>query len=585
MIRPPATTAPLSLVGLRGWLASAAFLLLASCASAPAAAPPTAPPDARVPVEAGGIPADTVGAALAPASPAPREAPASWHLLDAELDGVEGASVTRAKEDILAGRRPERVVVVAIIDSGVDTTHVALRPRLWQNPGERGGTGLDDDGNGYADDVRGWNFLGAPDGASVAEDTWEVTRLHALCTTPEAAPVAPPPLPDPQTCASVSEDFEARVAEARGFLANVEGIARALETVVPMLERAVGDSLTPTNVTALVPRDRQVQEARSFYLQLAELGATPADVRDAMDELRTQLAFKLNPEFDPRPTVGDDYTDSTQRLYGNPDVVGPDASHGTHVAGIVTSVFGDDAEAGVRIMSIRAVPDGDERDKDIANAIRYAVDNGAHVINMSFGKDYSPQKAVVDAAVRYADERGVLLVHAAGNEGRNLADGPAFPSRDYLDGGAAALWLEVGASSWRGADTLVAPFSNYGQDQVDLFAPGVDIMSTVPGGGFETNSGTSMAAPLVAGVAALIMAYFPDLTAADVRDILLETATRHRDRVVILPGDPMDPEIAGVDPASDSAPFQALSRSGGVLNARAALQRAAELAGRDPARE
>jgi len=577
MIRPPASSSALPPVGLRpglrSWLASAALVLLGACASSPPASPPPAPTAAPAPVEA--------PAMEAPAVDAPREAPASWHLLDAELDGVEGASVIRGREEVLGGRSPERVVVVAIIDSGVDTTHVALRPGLWQNPGERGGTGMDDDGNGYPDDVRGWNFLGAPDGASVAEDTWEVTRLHALCTAPDAAPPAPPPLPDASTCATVTEDFESRVAEARSFLANVEGIARALETVVPLLERAVGDSLTPANVTALVPRDRQIQEARAFYLQLAELGATPADVQDALDELRSQLEFKLNPEFDPRALVGDDYTDLTERIYGNPDVVGPDASHGTHVAGIVTSVFGDDAAAGVRIMSVRAVPDGDERDKDVANAIRYAVDNGAHIINMSFGKDWSPQKEVVDAAVRYADERGVLLVHAAGNDGRNLADRPAFPSRDYLDGGAAALWLEVGASSWRGADTLVAPFSNYGQDQVDLFAPGVDILSTVPGGGFEANSGTSMAAPLVAGVAALVMAHFPELSAADVRTILLETATRHPDRMVILPGDPMDPEVAGVDAASDAVPFRTLSVSGGVLNARAALRRAAELAGRD----
>jgi subtilisin family serine protease len=255
------------------------------------------------------------------------------------------------------------------------------------------------------------------------------------------------------------------------------------------------------------------------------------------------------------------------------------------VAGIVASVFA--GVPAVELMAVRAVPDGDERDKDVANAIRYAVDNGAHVINMSFGKGYSPQKAVVDEAVRYADERGVLLVHAAGNDGKDLADSPNFPSRSYLEGGEARNWITVGASSWRGADTLVAPFSNYGQAQVDLFAPGVDITSAVPGGGFEANSGTSMAAPLVAGVAALVMAYYPELTASQVRTVLLETATRHADRRVLRPGEPGGDDREGGGDGNDGAQgatsedtvaFGTLSVTGGVVNAWAALRRAGELA-------
>jgi len=216
------------------------------------------------------------------------------------------------------------------------------------------------------------------------------------------------------------------------------------------------------------------------------------------------------------------------------------------------------------------VPDGDERDKDVANAIRYAVDHGAQVINMSFGKAYSPQKAAVDAAVRYADSAGVLMVHAAGNDGNDLAKEPSFPTPFYEGGGRAQNWIEVGASSWKGRDSLAASFSNYGQAQVDLFAPGVDILSTVPGGGYERESGTSMAAPVVSGIAALLMAHYPSLKAADVKRILLETATRRPDQMVVPPG--------GGQPVR----FGTLSATGGVVNAYEAVRAAERVAGTRP---
>jgi subtilisin family serine protease len=218
-------------------------------------------------------------------------------------------------------------------------------------------------------------------------------------------------------------------------------------------------------------------------------------------------------------------------------------------------------------MGIRTVPDGDERDKDIAFAIRYAVDQGANVINMSFGKAYSPYKSVVDAAVKYADSKGVLMVHGSGNDGKDLASTESFPSPVYKDGtGRAVNWIEVGASSWKSNDSLVANFSNYGKAQVDVFAPGVDIYSTLPGGGYKKNSGTSMASPVVAGLAALIMSYYPTLTAADVKRVILESATRMGDKVVLRPGD-----------AGGSVRFGDLSVTGGIVNAYTALRMAEDL--------
>lgn len=549
---PPPLSTP-SRISMRPRSPLLLLLLPLAPACAPAVAPmPPAPPPA-------------VAAAPEPAAP-----PTPWHLLDPEVDGVAGASVERAYRELLAGRQPGRTVVIAVLDSGVDTAHVDLRANLWRNPGERPGTGRDDDGNGYPDDVFGWNFLGNPGGQSVNEDTWEVTRLYVGCTGEGTARAV---LPLKESCDDVVADFRRRRAEAEDLLATVEGIAEFLTEILPLLREATGQE-TPTAdaVAAIRTGGPRMQQARSFYLQLAAAGITPEEVEEALTQLRKQVKYNLNPDFDPRPLVGDRYEDLSERVYGNPDAMGPDASHGTHVAGIIGAIrengTGIDGVApAVRIMSVRTVPNGDEHDKDVANAIRYAVDNGAHIINMSFGKAYSPQKGEVDAAVRYADERGVLMVHAAGNDGENLAETPSYPTRNYLDGGRAELWIEVGASGPVAGDTLAASFSNWGANEVDLFAPGVDILSLVPGGGVKAQPGTSMAAPVVSGVAALLMAYFPELTPAQVRDILLESVTPFGHLEVARPGD------------GERVPFSTLSVTGGVVNAWRAVRRALEVVG------
>jgi len=232
----------------------------------------------------------------------------------------------------------------------------------------------------------------------------------------------------------------------------------------------------------------------------------------------------------------------------------------------------DGVATAVRLMSVRTVPDGDERDKDVANAIRYAVDNGAHIINMSFGKAYSPRKDVVDEAVRYAESRGVLMVHGAGNDGDDVSKDPDFPTPFYVAGGGgrAQTWIDVGASSWKGRDSLAASFSNWGA-QVDVFAPGVDILSTTPGGGYKRESGTSMAAPVVSGLAALLMAYYPQLTAADVKRIILESATRKGTQRVVRPGS-----------EGDLVPFSSLSATGGIVNAYNAVRMAEQMSATRP---
>ena len=500
------------------------------------------------------------GLALAGTAPALQAqamdtAQANWHLLDPTADRVPGIGAERAYRELLSGMQPRDTVVVAIIDSGIEVDHPDLAGVIWTNPREVAGNGRDDDNNGYVDDVHGWDFLGGRDGRDISNDTYEITRLYAACRG-GAAEVGGTP------CADVRRDFEARQAELReqgAFVQQLMGMVETLRRAMP------GQEITAASLGALQSTDPQVTVARTTITRLLAAGLSVKDVEDQGQAMKDQLEFGYNPDFDPRPVIGDNYANTSERGYGNAEVEGPDADHGTHVAGIVAAMrnaVGVSGVAGsVRIMVLRAVPDGDERDKDVANAIRYAVDNGARVVNMSFGKSHSPQKSVVDEAVRYAESKGVLLVHAAGNDGADLNVEGNFPNQEYLGGGRAANWIEVGASGWQSGE-LAAEFSNYGRGKVDVFAPGVSILSTVTDQTYARNDGTSMAAPVVTGVAAALLSYFPELTAVQVREIILAGATRYTDQQVQIPG------------GRERVPFGQLSDTGGVVNLYNAVQMA-----------
>jgi subtilisin family serine protease len=494
-----------------------------------AACRPSAAPVTPAPVTA---PAPTIAPASGLSS-----APDGWQLMDGTADHVPGISVTKARAELLAGKTPKQVVTVAVIDGGVDTAHKDLRPVLLTN-----------------NNVRfGWDYQGGPDGKDVHWDTYELTRLVVRCQKHTV------PAQYASQCSSMETDLEKRRADARQQVSRIREVSNALDRATAVLQRQLGSApVTPENVKALTAPDNETAQSKQLYLVLSQRGATKEVIADALGDLQARVDYQLNTDFDPRSIVGDNYADVHQSNYGNANVMGPDAKHGSHVTGIVHSI---DSSA-VRIMMVRAVPDGDERDKDIANAIRFAVDHGARVINMSFGKGFSPEKAAVDEAVRYADARNVLMVHAAGNDGDDLATHPNFPTPVYADSGRAKNWIEVGASSWQGGDSLAASFSNFGQQQVDVFAPGVDILSTVPGDKYEKDSGTSMAAPVVTGLAALILAYYPDLTAADVKRVILESATRYTNQMVVRPGSSEGQKVS----------FGSLSATGGIVNAYAALK-------------
>ncbi len=549
-------------------LCAAALFALAACST------PTIVTQAPTPVPAPVAPA---AAAAAPTAAEPTVVPkaavdtppSNWQLLDEANDHLPGISVLRAERDLLAGKTPRQTVLVAVIDGGVDTAQVDLLPHLWHNPKEIPGNGKDDDHNGYVDDTWGWNFIGGAAG-DIDHETLELTRLYSRCRHIAPLSVAGAD-PTPAECTEIAARFERERTKDTQTLDNINSAGSVLDRAIAILKPVVGDSLTEAKVSAYTPTGQLQQQAKAIFLQLAREQVTPAVIADARKDYESRVKFGYDTTYNPRSVVGDNLMNLSQRDYGNRDVMGPDALHGTHVSGIIGAVA--DPKRGiegiaqsVRIMMVRTIPDGDERDKDVANAIRYAVDNGAQVINMSFGKPYSPQKSAVDDAVKYADAHGVLMVHAAGNDGHDNDTGGNFPTAYYLDGGHAKNWIEVGASSWKGGDTLATTFSNFGQQRVDVFAPGQAVLSTVPGNKVQREDGTSMASPVVTGLAALIMSYYPNLTAADVKRIIVASATSYASQRVAKPG---------TDAGAPLVPFGTLSVSGGIVNAYAALQMAA----------
>ncbi|MGI4871598.1 MAG: S8 family peptidase [Janthinobacterium lividum] len=519
-------------------------------------------------------------AALTAQAQAPLTSAQRWQHLDLKADGVPGISADRAYRELLAGRTPTPVLV-AVIDSGIDSTHEDLKPILWRNQREIVGNYQDDDHNGYVDDVRGWNYLGNKNGRNVADENLEQTRIYAqLRAQFDAATVNRKKLsPADQVKFDLYQQAKASYLKAKtedeaiylrvkSLLANA---TKAYTQIISTLQVEALDSAT-LHRTALTRAD--LPGATDLYFMVNSSHAIGAEavlkeLREGVDYYKNQVEKSLNPNFNARVVVGDDPANLAQTDYGNPDSQGPDADHGTHCAGIIGAVRTNGrgiegvADA-VRIMSVRAVPNGDERDKDIANAIHYAVDNGAQIISMSFGKEFSPDKAAVDAAMRYADQHGVLLVHAAGNDNKDVdAGNNNFPSNRYLDGQPIPNLITVGASSPLNTAELAAKFSNYGAQGVDLFAPGVDIYSTIPGGGYTMHSGTSMAGPVVAGVAAVLKAYYPQLTAAQLKQCILQSAVPNHTKVN-KPG------------TKDLVDFATLSHTGGIVNLYAAVQLAAQ---------
>ena len=394
----------------------------------------------------------------------------------------EGQGMFTEKAYKYLRKKESKTVIVGVIDSGVDIEHKDLEGKIWINTDEIADNGIDDDNNGYIDDIHGWNFLGNAEGAHVNEARLEKTRILAALA-PKYDGI------DPN---SIEQD-----AEYQLYLKVKE----------------------------------EVETGRAQFEQYMEmLDKLP---EDAQNYIKSQINFNLNVDFDDRSLIGDDPNDFSDVNYGNADVEGPDALHGTHVSGIIGAIRGNDlggdgVAENVKIMVLRAVPNGDEFDKDIALAVRYAVDNGAEVINMSFGKAYSPHQKEVYEAFKYADEKGVLLIHAAGNDAKDIDVEPNYPTSMYsFQKAPLDHFVTIGASTKNKDAELVASFSNFGAKGVDVFAPGFEIYNAVPQSEYMNLQGTSMAAPMVAGAAAMLKSYFPKLTMKEIKEVMYETSVKY----------------------------------------------------------
>ncbi|PSL43773.1 subtilase family protein [Chitinophaga niastensis] len=514
-------------------------------------------------------------------------APKNWHLLSYDTDSVFGTSTEKAYKELLKGKK-STPVIVAVIDSGIDTTHEDLKGILWTNPREIPGNGIDDDHNGYVDDIHGWNFLGGKDGSSLKEDSDEATREYYRYKNKYGNPDSALAKDSKEygTWQKLQEkiekpnsQFKLQYKSMAKLQENVNKCESILKTYLNKDDFNVAqlDSIQTTNQDVLLARNFMTRLLKSAGDEPASFGDFKMEFDEYMNELKRKAeSTDVMPNTNREKIVGDNIEDIKDNKYGNNDVMGKFAFHGTHVSGIIAAArnngVGIDGIAdNVRIMAVKAVPDGDERDKDVALAIRYAVDNGAQIINMSFGKPFSPHKDWVDAAVKYAEEKGVLLVHAAGNDGNNNDSVPNFPNPNYLDGTVATNIITVGASGTGRGNDKVASFSNYGKKGVDLFAPGVQIYSTVPGGNkYGSASGTSMAAPVVVGVAALVLSYYPELSARQLKYILEKSASP-------LPDGSTEVNKPGTQ--DEKINFADLSVTGGLVNAYDALKLAATIKG------
>jgi len=485
-----------------------------------------------------------------------------WSHLDLVKDSIPGMSVDKVYSELLKGKT-SAPIIVGIVDSGVDIEHEDLKSVIWTNKNEIPGNKIDDDKNGYVDDVHGWNFLG-----NCTKENYEYERI-----------INNKKLVDEATYIKAKAINDGKIEEANQTKFQIElalnGTKKADETLAKLLGKP---TYTAEELDAIGSTDPEVVQSVTIMKQMLSYGLSVADLKKEIEKelesyIKVQSGENLKTNY--RKVVGDNPDDIKDTKYGDNNVMGPDKEeilHGTHVAGIVAQVRnnkigGDGIANNVQILTVRAVPDGDEYDKDIALGIRYAVDNGAKVINGSFGKAFSPHKQWVYDAIKYAESKDVLIVHAAGNDAKDIDKEDNFPndSDDKVTEFADNM-ITVGALNYEYGTNVVADFSNYGKLNVDVFAPGVKIYASTPNNTYQFLQGTSMASPNVAGVAALIRSYYPTLTAKQVKHILMDSGTAITTEVTI-----------GGDP-SNNRPFSQLSQSGKMVNAYNAMVMAEKLA-------
>ena len=510
----------------------------------------------------------------------------NWHWKDYDTDTVHGISLQQAYKYLQGFNKKPSPVIVAVMDGGVDTMHIELKNKLWTNPKEIQNNGIDDDKNGYIDDIHGWNFLGGKDGQNINKAAAEKSRIyHKFKAQFEL-------ITDTNELKSEIQKNQYKIwkqtaqeiefsDEDAANLQYIKMATNALQKLGKVIIKEINDSnFTVQTLEPFQPLGRTTLDAKLAYLRTAQiLGIEKessyteviADLKEYIEGKDKSANAKSTPPENIRAAIiKDNYENFADKYYGNNDITGPSSKHGTHVAGLVASIPDsswkvDKLYPAIQIMGIRVVPDGDEYDKDVALGIRYAVDNGAKIINMSFGKSYSPEQIWVDSAIRYAASKDVLIVHAAGNEYYDLNIKPVYPNpySNFLKDTAKNVITVAASSDYFINETLLTDFSNYGSSIVDVLSPGNKIYSTIPGvynHGYL--QGTSMAAPIVSHIAAMIRSYFPSLTALDVKKIIKQSVWK-----------PNDQEISYEIPQKEETKsLSEIASAGGIVNAAKAIQ-------------
>ena len=492
-------------------------------------------------------------------------------------DHIYGAEIDKAYNLLLKDKKSTQVIV-AVIDGGVDINHEDLHENIWVNEDEIPDNGIDDDHNGYIDDMHGWNFLGNAKGENISKENLEITRIYKRYKD-QFDNVKKSQLNDKEKeqyelYKEAKKRYEESLKIANRQKEGFQKFKNKYQTSYANIAKALDkDSILLSDMDSLKEHDKSLKKDIKFLYNFIKYKVSEDFFTEIESHINNELDYQLNLDFNPREIIGDDLT-NMEEPYGNNNVYGPEADHGTFVSGIIAAKRNNEIGINgivenVKIMALKTVPDGDERDKDVAKAIRYAADNGARVINMSFGKDMSPYKFLVDDAIQYAQEKGVLLVHAAGNDANNIDKIKQYPTKIVNENTILESWITVGANSKSNNLQFAASFTNYGKNMVDVFAPGVRVKSLAPENEYDIADGTSFSAPVVSGVAALVLSYYPELTAKELKEIILSSALVYSDAKVYKPKE-------GFNLIKGKTKFQKLSKTGGIVSAYEALKLAEE---------
>ncbi len=514
----------------------------------------------------------------------------NWHWKDYTQDHVHGISLYQAYQKISTLSLKPSPIVVAVMDGGVDTNNIEIKSKLWLNKKEIPNNGVDDDHNGYIDDIHGWNFLGGKDGSNINKASDEKSRVyHKYKHIYEGQKIDINQLnPTQKKQYEMWQQAALEIEFSDEDAANLRymGIAtNALKKLGNTIVREMNDSsFTVEKLISFQPLGRNTLDAKMAYLRTINLLGIERETpfNEIIDELNEYIEgkeksskAKITPPAPIRAEIiKDNYENLSDKFYGNNDITGPNAKHGTHVAGLVASIPDSAWKVNslypdLKIMGVRVVPDGDEYDKDIALGIYYAVDNGAKIINMSFGKSFSPEQIWVDNAIRYAATKDVLIIHSAGNEYYDLDSKAVYPNpySSYLNDTSKNVLTVAASSDEFINNTLLTDFSNYGPRIVDVLSPGNKIYSTLPG---QNNhgylQGTSMSSPIVSHIAAMIRSYYPNLSAVEVKKIIMQSVWK--------PTDLNQKYIVPEKETSKSLPE--IAAAGGIVNASNAIQLAAK---------